>query len=459
MRSIVTSTALGLVLIASSCGRDINLLGDVGDIGDQEDPTVDISAIPGSTSGASAPPPPPPLAPASAALSATGWHASNSTSPGVSWAPASGASRYEVSVGTVAGGVDVVDWTSAGSGSSFSLSGVSLPECIDLYMSVRAVNSGGSSPAAMAPGSFKADATAPSAPVITAITQDPTATKSATITWTASTDNCELSNYRTNVGTTSGGVDVVPVTTIPSSAAMTSYQIEDSIDSFSLSVTSDTDNYTSLMARDAAGNSSTTVVSSAWRIYKTCLEMHTAGVVASGLYTIDSDGSTGNAPHRVSCDMTTASGGWTVVFDHKDITTNLFASKADAREFNVGDPLNNRYSILTKVNEFKRAGRVEMLLRWPVGPACTNSFQHWFQNDGPLSVPHGAVPPGYSPVSINSNQSGWTGLCVSTNIATLVEGNCANTQWWYAIGQVNRFGPGAPGCGGSGDTQTQLLVR
>ncbi len=58
MQIILASAFLGFVLITSSCGRDINLLGNLGDVGDQEDPTVDISAIPGSTSGASAAPPP-----------------------------------------------------------------------------------------------------------------------------------------------------------------------------------------------------------------------------------------------------------------------------------------------------------------------------------------------------------------------------------------------------------------
>lgn len=335
-------------------------------------------------------------------------------------------------------------------------------------MTVRAVDAAGNTSASTVTDTiFKSDITAPSAPVITNIGFDPTAASSATITWTAATDNCEFSEYQTFIGTTSGGQETVAATNIPNSSSMLSYQVEDGVDTFAITIDSATDYFTSLRAIDKAGNISAVTTSSAWKIHTSCYELNTiAGATADGLYTIDSDRTGVNPPHLALCDMTTSPGGWTVVFNHNDIATNLFANKTEARESNVGDPTNDRYSILTKVDEFKRAGKVELLLRWPSGPACSSNYQHWQQDVGPLNAPHGAAAPGY--VEIDSVQAfgagigsgGWRGLCVSSRPETLIDGNCIHIHWWYAVGQVTAFGShGAPGCGGAGDSQTQLLVR
>lgn len=56
-----TGILIGLACFIHSCGSDINLLGDLGNIGDQKDPKIDIAGIPSSDSspqGASAPPAP-----------------------------------------------------------------------------------------------------------------------------------------------------------------------------------------------------------------------------------------------------------------------------------------------------------------------------------------------------------------------------------------------------------------
>jgi len=405
-----------------------------------------------------------PAAPASATNSE--WVASVSASPQFTWAPVTDAASYEVALGTTMGGTDVSTWTNIGSGASYTFSGLSLTECSPHYMSVRAVDAAGNvSPATVTDTAFQSDATPPSAPTITNVAFNMTETKSSTLTWTAGTDNCQVEGYETSVGTTSGGEEVVAAMAIPNSSTITSYQIEDGVDGFTIAVATETDYYTSLKTVDAAGNASLAGTNSFWAILKSCFELYTAGVTSDGLYTIDSDGDAGpNSPHTASCDMTTSPGGWTVVFNHNDIATNLFASKTDAREFNVGDPTNDMYSILTKVNEFKRSGEVELLLRWPVGPSCTNSYQHWKQTDGPLSVSHGPVP-GYIDIDSQSNFQGrWTGLCLSSASQTLIDGHCTESSWWYAVGQVSAFRIGAPGCGAgnintTAETQTQLLVR
>ena len=147
-----------------------------------------------------------------------------------------------------------------------------------------------------------------------------TATKSSTITWTAGTDNCQVTGYQTYVGTTVGGEEVVVAQMIPSSAALTSYQIEDGVDGFTIAVTSDTDtdHYTSLKTMDAAGNLSAVETSTAWgAIYESCNELYTVGgVTTDGVYTIDPDGFGPKAPFMAYCDMTSCGGGWTLVLNY-----------------------------------------------------------------------------------------------------------------------------------------------
>jgi hypothetical protein len=57
--------------------------------------------------------------------------------------PESGIAAYEYAIGTSAGGTDVVDWTSAGTDTSVTKTGLSLSDGTTYYFSVKAQNGEG----------------------------------------------------------------------------------------------------------------------------------------------------------------------------------------------------------------------------------------------------------------------------------------------------------------------------
>ena len=100
--------------------------------------------------------------------------------------------------------------------------------------------------------------------------------------------------------------------------------------------------------------------------FNSCHEINEyyAGARPSGTYEIDTDLSGPKAPLDVYCDMDNNSGGWTRVFTH-NTTAGLFANDAQAIETNIADVSNDKYSILSKLEEFRRDGKIEFWLYYP----------------------------------------------------------------------------------------------
>lgn len=140
------------------------------------------------------------------------WWNSTSVSPTISWSTVTdtgtGLNRYEVAVGTSAGGNNVSDWVSTGTTPSKQFSGLSLTEGTDYYASVRAVDNAGNVSSVVQGNGWRADVTAPTAPG--SITVGGAATNALraipTMTFASSTDTggSGVAKYQIQIWNTSG---------------------------------------------------------------------------------------------------------------------------------------------------------------------------------------------------------------------------------------------------------------
>lgn len=125
------------------------------------------------------------------------------------------------------------------------------------YLHVQAKNSDFGVESSVSSISFVMDSTAPTAPSIIDFDLDATETSSSTLNWNPGTDETSLAGYQLAIGTSPGAIDVsdyVDVGDVVSGAVS------------NLNITDGIDYYTSLRSIDAAGNTSTSVISDAWNV-------------------------------------------------------------------------------------------------------------------------------------------------------------------------------------------------
>jgi len=173
------------------------------------------------------------------------------------------------------------------------------------------------------------DTEAPTPPGTIELAGDALLTASPTASWTASTDNVAVTGYEVGVGTDETTADVVDFVDIGTS---TQRQFS-SIDPL---LSSSTDYYILVRARDAEGNVSEVTASAVW---SPGLVMVSGGLAlpesptelsdcrsylesayynddGDGRYWIDPDGAGGVAAQLCDCDMTEDGGGWTLVLNY-----------------------------------------------------------------------------------------------------------------------------------------------
>lgn len=102
------------------------------------------------------------------------------------------------------------------------------------------------------------DSTAPVFNSSVTVSEDGSSRTSPTISWTKAQDSCELSHYELAIGTSLGASDVLAFTSI---GDVTSYKQEN------LSLNYSQDYFYSVRAVDKAGNRSSVVNSSSWKIF------------------------------------------------------------------------------------------------------------------------------------------------------------------------------------------------
>jgi len=123
--------------------------------------------------------------------------------------PESGIFSYEYCIGTAPGLDDVAPWLNVGSATQHTRTGLSLVDRQTYYITVKAINGAGLRGAAASSDGIIADATAPSAPVVTDGGRFTSSGSSLSASWTATDPESGVAGYQYAIGTTPGGTNLV----------------------------------------------------------------------------------------------------------------------------------------------------------------------------------------------------------------------------------------------------------
>lgn len=172
--------------------------------------------------------------------------------------------------------------------------------------------------------------------------------------------------------------------------------------------------------------------------YTSCLEYKNAGFDTNGVYSITINGTNQN----VYCNQVDDGGGWTLLFNHDYPNGTLFANDAEALSINENDPGidKEKYSILNKIDEFKRNNEYEFRLYYPELSAGSNK-NHWKQTLNPVISSSNTSPvSGYIAIDVQMTANLWGGLEKNNdNNASFMDGSVNNAMWWYAIGAKQNY--------------------
>lgn len=218
------------------------------------------------------------------------WSRTLTQSPNVTWVAAtdtggSGINRYEMAIGTTAGGTDVVAYTSNLLALSRTQTGLSLTNNTLYYASVKAIDNAGNSTITQGDG-WRTDSVAPSTP---ATMDDGISSASLSVspvlTWAASTDaESGVASYELSIGTSAGATDTMAWTNVGN---ITSVQRS------GLTLVTGGTYYANVRAIDVAGNTGAVRSGDGWvvgwversylkAVNNTTLDQYGASVAASG---------------------------------------------------------------------------------------------------------------------------------------------------------------------------------
>ncbi|MCT4642698.1 MAG: DUF2341 domain-containing protein [Bacteriovoracaceae bacterium] len=201
-----------------------------------------------------------------------------SASPAISWTNPSGPDdnidHIEVGIGTAAGADNIISFTDVGNVATHTFTGVApdWTQCSGgspLYYPVVRVHdeADNTSPTIANAGGFLYDSIDPTNPTVTATTFDATNTASATITWTAGSDACGIASYEMAIGWDADSSGTLEAGEVGNVVGWTDVGNVLSAKLTGLTLTDNTNYYTSIRTIDITGRTSGTVgaTSARWR--------------------------------------------------------------------------------------------------------------------------------------------------------------------------------------------------
>ena len=260
----------------------------------------------------------------------------NTTTPNITWTASVSPdiNRYEIALGTSAGDTSVSGFTSVGTATNGSLTGLSLSECVDYYATVRAIDNDSNVSPTESTNFIRYDGTAPADPSGLAISGGSSTTTSKTLTWSPSTDGCAFSHYEAAIGTTPGATDTVTWTDIGN---VVSHQFT------GITLATATNYYTSIRGYDEAGNVTSVVTSAAWQV-DTCVASDTTDPTDPGSFAFSGDGGSTSSPSHTWTASTDACG-----FSHYELSIGTSAAATDAQAWtNVGNVLTHKFLVFLR---------------------------------------------------------------------------------------------------------------
>jgi internalin A len=157
----------------------------------------------------------------------------------------SGIAEYQYAIGTTTGGTDVVGWTSVGTNTEVTRTGLSLRVGNIYYFAVRAKNGSGLwSPVGASDGIAVSDTTPPTTPALTDDGTTTTSTSQLHATWSSNDAESGIAEYHYAIGTSAGVTDVLGWTSTGTNTEVTKT---------GLSLAAGTKYFISVKAKNGAG--------------------------------------------------------------------------------------------------------------------------------------------------------------------------------------------------------------
>lgn len=132
----------------------------------------------------------------------------------------SGIAKYEYSIGTAAGGTDVINWTDAGTATELTIQNLGLLPGLKYYINVRATNGAKAVSGVGSSDGIFVESTPPTTPVVIDDSDYTRDTGHLHATWTSEDPETGVSGFEYSIGTSAGDTSVVPWTSVGTDTSM-----------------------------------------------------------------------------------------------------------------------------------------------------------------------------------------------------------------------------------------------